>query len=365
MSATPLARLRRAMRRRRLQALLVTCPENRYYLSGFTGHDLSLNESAGALLIPVRGTPCLLTDFRYQLQAQAEVKGFAVVLYQRGLVSLLRELVGGLGLERVALEGHGVTHATAVRIIEALQGIGVEVKAVTGLVEGLRLCKTTGELVKIQRAVRMNEEVFQEIYGQLIPGISEKEVARTIEARMRARGAEGPSFATIVAGGPNSALPHAVPTDRRLRPGEPVVIDMGVRLDGYCSDMTRSVVLGRPDSRTVELFRLVRRAQLAGIEAIRPGVTARSVDRAARSVIRKAGFGRRFGHGLGHGVGLAVHEAPALNPRSRKKLKPGMVVTVEPGIYLPDWGGIRLENMVVVSETGCEVLNRDTTYLEI
>ncbi|MCF6289483.1 MAG: Xaa-Pro peptidase family protein [Desulfobacterales bacterium] len=353
------------MRCRRLQALLVTNPENRYYLSGFTALDPSLSESAGALLIPGSGAPYLLTDFRYQLQAEAEAKGFEVVLYPRGLVSLLQKLVGRLGLKRVAFEGDGVTHVTAERIIESLKGPGVEVRPVTGLVEGLRVCKGSEELVKIRRAVRMNEEVFQEVYAQLKPGISEKEVAWTIEAGMRVRGAEGPSFATIVASGPNSALPHALPTDHRLRAGEPVVIDMGVRLDGYCSDMTRTVVLGRPDRRTVELFRLVRRAQLAGINAIRPGVTARSVDRAARSVIGKAGHGRRFGHGLGHGVGLAVHESPGLNRWSRKKLKPGMVVTVEPGIYLPGWGGIRLENMVVVSETGCEVLNRDTTYLDI
>lgn len=186
-----------------------------------------------------------------------------------------------------------------------------------------------------------------------------------LENAMRANGAERPSFETIVAGGPNGALPHAVPGPRPLRQGEPIVIDMGLILDGYCSDMTRTVVLGTPDEKTVALFRIVRQAQLAATSAIRAGITGKEADRAGRDVIRRAGLGENFGHGLGHGVGLAVHEAPSLNRRNGRKLHTGMIITIEPGVYLPGWGGIRLENMGVVEDDGCRILNRDTTMLDL
>lgn len=195
--------------------------------------------------------------------------------------------------------------------------------------------------------------------------MTERAVASRLENCMLEKGAERPSFETIVAGGPNGASPHAVPGNRPLQEGEPIVIDMGLILDGYCSDMTRTVVLGTPDARTVKLFRLVRKAQLAATSAIRAGITGREADKAARDIINSGGFGKNFGHGLGHGVGLAVHEGPALNKRNKKKLQTGMIITVEPGIYLPDWGGIRLENMGVVEEKGCRILNRDTTFLDL
>jgi Xaa-Pro aminopeptidase len=182
---------------------------------------------------------------------------------------------------------------------------------------------------------------------------------------MMRRGAEAAAFPTIVAAGPNGALPHAVPSERKIKEGETIIIDMGLKLDGYCSDMTRTVVLGRPDEKTVKIIRLVRAAQRAACKTIKAGILARDADRAARRIIAGAGYGGNFGHGLGHGVGLAVHEPPSLNRRRRNKLLPGMVVTVEPGIYLPGWGGVRLENMVVVEEKGCTILNRDKTFLDL
>jgi len=349
-----------------VQALLVTQPENRRYLSGYTAEDHSAQESSGALLIPLRGRPLLLTDFRFQLHAESEAGAwYDIVLYQRGPVPLLVKLLPKLGLKRLAFESHAMMHATALRLAEALRPSGVETMGSTDLVERLRECKSEAEIELIRRAVWLNEDVFRECYKQLGPGMTEKEAARHIEATMLRLGAEGPSFPTIVAAGPNGALPHAVPTDRPIRQGEPVVIDMGVRLAGYCSDMTRTVVLGDPDRPTVERIRLVRQAQKAAMARIRAGAMARQVDRAARQTIATAGLGDRFGHGLGHGVGLAVHEAPYLNKRSRRQLAAGMVVTVEPGVYLPEWGGIRLENMVVVRPDGCELLNRDTTFLDI
>ncbi len=357
--------IRLRLKRRKLDALLVTQPENRRYLSGYTPKDTSIQESSGTLLIPVKGTPFLLTDSRFLLQAEKEAKGFKIELYQRGLIFLLKRLLEQFSIKRLAFESHYTLHSTATTLINAAEKVGVEAVPLTGLVEKLRSIKTGTELKKIQRSVELNEKVFQEVYKGLYPGQTELEVAVRIETVMRKMGAEGPSFESIVAGGPNGAMPHAVPSGRKLKKGEPIVIDMGLILDGYCSDMTRTVVLGTPDGRTVELFRLVRKAQLAGIKRIRDGVAAKEADRAARDIISDAGYGAQFGHGLGHGVGLAVHEAPSLNRRSRKKLKSGMVVTVEPGIYIPGWGGIRLENMVAVTKNGCHVLNKDTTFLDL
>ena len=365
MTSELLNTIRLRLRRGKFDALLVTQPENRRYLSGYTPKDSSIQESSGALLIPAKGTPFLLTDSRFQLQAEKEAKAFKVELYQRGIIALLKKLKKSLSIKRLAFESHYTLYSTATALIEAAEKVGVEAVPLTGLVEKLRTIKTNAELKKIQRSVELNEKVFQEVYKGLCPGQTELEVAIKIETTMYSMGAEGLSFESIVAAGPNGAMPHAVPSDRKLKKCEPIVIDMGLILDGYCSDMTRTVVLGTPDDRTVDLFRLVRKAQLAGINRIKDGLVAREADRAARDVISGAGYGENFGHGLGHGVGLAVHEAPSLTGRSRKKLKSGMVVTVEPGIYIPGWGGIRLENMVAVTKNGCHVLNRDTTFLDI
>jgi len=360
-----LTSLRNLLKRHRLEALLVTQPENRRFLSGYTPGDLNIDESSGVLLVTRRGTPLLLTDFRFQLQAEREAVGFAVRLNQRGMLNLLGEILVERGIKCFGFESHYILHQTAGKLGEMAAKIGVKPVATVGLVESLRICKDAGEIAKIRAAVQLNEAVFQEVYPQLKPGMTERQVALRIEALMREKGAERPSFETIVAGGPNGALPHAVPGDRPLRAGEPIVIDMGLVLDGYCSDMTRTVVLGEMDELTRERFRLVRQAQLAGTAAVKAGATGRQVDRAARRVIEAAGYGPAFGHSLGHGVGMAVHEPPSLAFRYNRKLRPGMVVTVEPGIYLPDWGGIRLENMVVVTAEGCQVLNQDATFLDV
>ena len=358
-------RIRPALGRRNLDGLLVTQPENRRYLSGYSAVDTSIAETAGVLLIPRRGIPILLTDSRYQLQAEQEAAGFEVRLYRRNLITTLQYILPSMGMRRFGFESHYMLHKTAVALNVMARKLSIQPVPVDGLIERLRIIKSAAELVMIQKAVAMNEAVFQEVYAGLRPGQTERQVAMQIEMTMRHMGAEGSSFATIVAAGPNSALPHAVPTDRPLQQGEPIIIDMGTRVEGYCSDMTRTVVLGRPTDRVVELIRVVRRAQLAAMQSIRAGITAQAADRSAREIITRQGYGKQFGHGLGHGVGLAVHEAPSLNRRSPKKLAANMVVTVEPGIYLPGWGGVRLENMVIVHPDGCENLNRDTTFLDI
>ena len=357
--------VRARLRRRKLDALLVTQPENRQYVSGYTGVDASIAETAGVLLIPAQGEPYLLTDSRFHLQAQEEAKNFSILLYPRGLYALLRNLLPRLGIKRLGFESHWTLHSDAGRLQKMADKLAVELVPLSGLIEELRLHKTEDEIEKIRASVLLCEKVFQNVFKWLRPGRTERQVAGRLEATMGKFGAEGPSFDTIVAAGPNGALPHAIPSDRPIGAGEPVVIDMGLRLNGYCSDMTRTVVLGKPDQKTLDLFRIVRKAQLKAMGTIRAGRTGKEADRAARRIISKAGYGNQFGHGLGHGVGLAVHEGPSLNRRNLRKLRPGMVVTVEPGIYLPGWGGIRLENMVVVREKGCELLNIDTTFLDI
>lgn len=362
---TALERIQIRLRRRGIDAILVSQPENRRYLSGYTAPDHSINESAGVLLVPASGKPFLFTDSRFQLQAEREALDFTVKLYPRGLFTLLRKLLKSLKVQRLAFESHYFLHSTSLTLSKLADKLQIELAPFTGFIEELRLVKNSEELARIEESVLLNEKVFQGVYRQMRPGQTEKEVARLIENTMYSMGAEKPSFDTIVAGGPNAALPHAVPTERPLREGETIVIDMGLVLNGYCSDMTRTVVLGRPDAKTVSLFQLVRKAQLAGLQALKAGVSGMVVDKIARDVIGRAGLGERFGHGLGHGVGLNVHEGPSLNYRNRKQLAAGMVVTVEPGVYIPDWGGIRLENMAVVEEGGCRVLNRDTTFLDI
>ena len=361
----PLQKIQNNLRRKKINGLLVTQPENRRYLSGYTGADLSIAESAGVLLIPARGIPKLFTDSRYLLQAESEVVGFDLVLCHTTFFSSLQKILSQLNFRSLAFESHYLLHTSALKLQKMGQKLNIAMVPTVGLVEKMRLQKTKQEIHSIQKAVLLNEEVFLEIFAKLKPGLTERQVAMQIETAMKEKGAEGVAFETIVASGPNGALPHAVPTDRKIQKGETVIIDMGLKLDGYCSDMTRTVVLGKPDKQTVEIFRLVRKAQLAGQKKIKAGVTARQADMAARQIIQQAGYGPNFGHSLGHGVGLAVHEGPSLNKRKRNKLQPGMVVTVEPGIYIPGWGGVRLENMVVVNKNSCTLLNKDKTFLDL
>ena len=360
-----IVRLQATLQRQKIDGLLVSQPDNRRYLSGYTAPDHGIQESSGFLLIPAEGRPFLLTDSRFTLQAEAEAFHFKIELYKKGLLQLLEKLTTQMGLGTLGFESDYLLHATFLRLSRMAEKRGLALKPQSGLVEKMRLTKSEKELNLLRKSTRLNEKVFQSVYNTIEPGMTEREIALALDLTMREMGAEGPSFDTIVAFGTNAARPHAVPTDRELQAGDLVLIDMGLVYQGYCSDMSRTFVAGKPDSTYLDRHSLVRRAQLAGINAIRAGVTGFAVDRAARQVLIDGGYGDNFGHGLGHGVGIAVHEEPRLSPRSRKQLRAGMVVTVEPGIYLPDWGGIRLENMVIVGEDGCEVLNHDTTFLDL
>ncbi len=351
--------IRRTLKENELDALLVLIAENRRYLSGFTGEDTGFDESAGGLLVTFEKL-ILATDSRFELQAQDEAPDYEVVIYREGLAKELPTLLQGSAIRRLGFEGNRVSCEQYGKMKNTLNTTvpGVELVETENLVEYLRVIKTRFEIEAIRKALYLAEQGFEEMAASLSPGMTEKQAAWNLEKILKEAGAEALSFPTIVAGGPNSAMPHAVPGNRPLMAGEPILFDWGVRLNGYCSDITRTFVIGKPDETFTKVFQTVREAQEMAIAAIKPGVEARSVDAVARSHIEKTGFQGRFGHGLGHGVGLAIHEGPRVSPLSDAVLKPGMVCTVEPGIYLPDWGGVRLENMIVVTDNGAEVLNK-------
>lgn len=358
-------KLQKTLKKKDLDALLITQPENRRYLSGYAGGDHGIGETSGVLVVPAKGKVRLLTDFRYKIQAEQDAPDCQVLIYTKGMIALLKELLPQMNVATLGFESDYILHSFEEELTAKLKELKIRTTATTGLVGKMRIIKDEDEIDIIRKSVHLNEKVFQEAYKQINPGMTEIELAIIIEATMRRYGAECPSFDTIVACGKNAALPHAVPSMHKLKEGKSITVDMGLVLDGYCSDMTRTFVLGKPTKKYLKYHRLVRKAQLAGMDAVCAGVTGAEVDAAARKVIEEAGCGEYFGHALGHGVGLAVHESPRLSSMNKKKLKEGMIVTVEPGIYVPGWGGIRLENMVVVRKNGCENLNTDTFFLDI
>ncbi len=357
--------VKKFLKKNSLDAFLISQPENRRYLSGYTGSEHSISESSGLMLIPAKGKPYLLTDFRYKIQAETEVTCAEVKIYKKGLLALLKTLLPDLGVKKLGFESSYTLHSTAKKLTDLGKKVGFKLSPLTDVIEKMRIVKDEDEIDLLRKSVLLNEQIFQDVYKKISTNMSEIDLALMIETSMRQRGAEAPSFDSIIASGLNSALPHAVPTISKIVKNEPLTIDMGCILNGYCSDMTRTFAFGKASKKYKKIHRLVRKAQLAGMAAIADGVRASDVDKAARNVIKEAGYGKYFGHALGHGVGLAIHEDPRLSTMNRKKLKEGMVITVEPGIYIPGWGGIRLENMVVVRKNGFENFNKDTTQLDI
>ncbi len=351
-------RIREKMAEQHLDGFMVSVAENRRYLSGFSAEDTQFDETAGALLITA-DRRVLATDSRFELQAQREAPQWERFIYKKGLPQELPEILRGLDLGRLGFESVRLSVQQSNQMGEALSkaGMKTELLDTENLVEALRLKKSEAEIEALRQALSLAEAAFEKLFGSLSSGRSEADLAWDLERAMRESGAEGLSFPVITAAGPNAALPHAVPGARRIAAGEPILFDWGARLDGYCSDISRTVVIGKPDDAFRTVFSAVFEAQQKAIEAIRPGISGKQVDKVARDHIDQAGFAGKFGHGLGHGAGLAVHESPRLSPIRDDILEPGMVFTVEPGIYLPEWGGIRLENMVVVRKNGAEVLN--------
>lgn len=354
-----LARLRTRLQDQALDTVLVLQGENRRYLSGFTGEDGQFDESAGALLI----TPdrqILSTDSRYETQARIEASEFEIYRYDQELASVLPEILRMLGTERLGFETARLSYLQFQRLQEHLrkEALTVALVPTENLVEELRMKKEPREIEAIQDSLALSESVFETIVNTLRVGTSEKELAWAIEKGLREAGADSVAFPPIVAAGHSAAMPHAIPTDRPVGQGEPILFDWGARLNGYCSDISRTIVLGSPDDTFKEVYQVVHNAQSMAIEAMKPGVSTQAVDKIARDHIITKGFGDHFGHSLGHGVGLATHEKPHLSPIRPMNLEVGMVTTVEPGIYISGWGGVRLENMVVIKEDGAVVLNR-------
>lgn len=341
-----------------IDTLLVLIEESRRYLSGYTGEDNGFDESAGALLIS-DSQLILATDSRFELQARQEASLYDVVCYKEGLAESLPDLLKSLDAEKLGFESNRLSFSQYTSFDRGLKDrhMDVDLVPVENIVEHLRIVKSESEIEKTRDALVIAENAFSRFVQDIRPGMTEVSAAWAMEKGMRDTGADALSFPTICASGPNSALPHAIPSNRRLGIGEPVLFDWGVRLNGYCSDISRTVIIGKPDEMFRDVFQVVNDAQQMAIDAIKAGVSSKAVDGIARNHIDKKGFKGKFGHGLGHGTGLSVHEQPRLSPLNETILEAGMIVTVEPGIYLPDWGGIRLENMVVVRDDGAEVLN--------
>ncbi|MEL7087402.1 MAG: Xaa-Pro peptidase family protein [Planctomycetota bacterium] len=330
-------------------ALLVTNPIDTRYLTGFVGDD-------SWTLIPARRErPIVLSDSRFEEQIQREAPHVRAVMRKKSLAEELDKLTDRMNLARVAVQRDHLTVAQFEKLRKKLRG-----RRVTPWDDSLleqRAVKTADEIKLIRKAGQIQQQAFGEMLEFIEPGQRESEVAAFLEYRMRALGADGVSFPSIVAADANAALPHAIPGPKKIGKRSLVLIDWGAKYRGYCSDMTRVVFVGKPRPKLREIYQVCLEAQLAGIDAIRPGVKLTDVDAAARKVIDDAGYGKQFGHGLGHGIGLDIHEAPRLSPLAGPGvLEPGHVVTVEPGIYLPGVGGVRIEDDVVVTGRGKRVL---------
>ncbi|HTU27672.1 MAG TPA: Xaa-Pro peptidase family protein [Pirellulales bacterium] len=341
-------RLRKLLRKAEIDSLLVTNFTNVTYLTGFTGDDSYL------FISPDREV--ILSDPRYTTQLGEECPGIELAIRDTGksMLDTIESIVKGRKSALIGIEGQSMTVGLRDRIAAALPKS--DLKPTDGLVERLRLVKDKEEVDVIRRAVHAAERAFEVLRATIRPDLTEKQVADDLEHQMRLLGAKGASFPPIVAVGARAALPHARPTGARLGESPLLLIDWGADLGGYKSDLTRVLATGKISPKLERVYRVVLMAQEQGIAAVRPGATAHEVDAAARTVIEKAGFGKFFGHGLGHGLGLDIHEAPRLGVNQSLVLEPGMVVTIEPGIYLPDVGGVRIEDDVLVTKTGHEVL---------
>lgn len=353
---TRLSRLRERMRSESLDAFIVTSPENMRYLSGFRGGE-------GALLIG-HDTQDLYTDFRYTEQAGVEAPDYQVLKIERdGSRSLSGDIAGNAGLKRIGFEGHIVSVLQAQRWAGKLED--KELVPTESLIEEIRSVKDPAEIELLRKAAEIADRAYQHMLTQLALGVTEAEMALELDTFLRKNGAEGPAFDTIIAFGSNSSLPHAISGSRRLEQGDFVLMDFGAIYEGYHSDMTRTVFFGQVSEQQRQLYETVLAAQQSSLAAASAGMHARDVDAVAREFLDDAGYGDRFGHGLGHGIGLQIHELPVLSPSGKVVLEPGMCVTIEPGVYLPGFGGVRIEDSVVITEDGADRITLSPKDLQI
>lgn len=347
-----LRKLRRFMSEYGLSSILISKPENRRYFSGFTG-------SAGMLLISQNANH-LLTDFRYIEQAAAETRQYDILRYTASPYESLAEITAKLDVTTMGFESDFATYDIYSKLVECMPGL----QLIPVQIDSLRMVKDENEIALIKTAVEIADHAFSHILSFIKPGITEQAVALELEHHMRKMGAEKPAFDTIMASGKRGALPHGKASQKLIALGDFVTMDFGAVYQGYHSDMTRTICMGSATGRQREIYGIVLAAQLAGVQATRPGKTGKDIDAVARKVIADAGFGEYFGHGLGHSLGLNIHEDPRLSPSGGQTiLMENMVVTVEPGIYLPEWGGVRIEDTVLVSVDGCQILTASSKEL--
>lgn len=347
-----LSDLRHSLEQQQLETLLVSRPDNVFYLSGFSGGE--------GLLLVTQQESFLFADGRYQEQAQQESPGCKFIIYKKSFLNALTELCGTEGIQCIAFEQDHLTYWQWERLRESFSAELVPVK---GLVEKLRLVKDETEIELIREAGVITASAFRYLLGEIRPGQSEREIAIILEYFMRSHGSGYPAFETIVASGERGALPHGIATEKKVSRGELVTFDLGATYQGYAADLTRTIAMGTVSAKQQQIYEIVREGQAKGIKAVRAGVKAAEVDSQVRRFIAEAGYGDYFVHSLGHGVGLAVHEGPRLAQREDLLLEKGMVVTIEPGVYIPQWGGVRIEDTVLVKEDGCEILTPVTKYL--
>lgn len=338
-------RLETVRRRTKVDAILFWSLENIRYLCGFSGSD--------GVLIVTGHERTFMSDSRYEEQARGEVREATCKKYKQKIEGVA-QLLQSLRVKRVGFESTVMPYESYQKLQEKLPRVSFV--PLSREIAGLRARKSLEELEKVRRAIQIATESFVAASSRFKPGVRERVAAEFLECRMRRRGGDKTAFDTIVASGPRAALPHGAASEKRMGQKEMVVVDFGVRFQGYHSDETKTLILGKPDAEQRRVYDTVRRAQEKAMKAIRPGASVRHIDAAARGVIARAGYGKFFGHGTGHGVGLAVHEEPTISPKGRGVVEEGMVFTVEPGIYIPGWGGVRLEDMILVAARGYEVL---------
>ncbi len=338
-------------------AALVHNPSNIFYLSGYTGE---------GLLLVAPGLKAVITDFRYVEAAEKQCPEFEIHSIRAGVghVKLAAELLEKKGISNLLFEDNIVT-VRAMRDMQKVMPENMTFEPLDFAVEALRTVKDEEELKAIQHACDITCEAFEYICGFIKPGMTEREVQLALDNKMLELGAQSTAFSTIIASGENGSLPHAVPGERVIRTGDLVTMDFGAKVDGYCSDMTRTVAVGEPSAKLREIYDIVLRAQEAAQAALAPGKNCADMDKVARDIIAEAGYGECFGHSLGHGVGIDIHEEPRLSSRSTDVLAPGHIVTVEPGIYVPGLGGVRIENTCVITDDGYRALCSASKELRI
>ncbi len=343
-----ISRLNSIIKKKKLDSFLVTNPPNVYYISGFRSQDASL--------LITRDTNFLITDFRYKEEAGA-ISNFEVKLLDRPYKDTLKKISKDLNIKSMGFEADSLSYSKANLLKEALKKEKVELRPTSGIIEGLRLLKDEREIKEIESAIAIARKALAAL--KIKPGITEKRLAQEIDNLATTYGADKNAFTTIVASGENSSRPHSELTGRIIRKNELVVIDFGVTFNMYNCDLTRVYILGKIKPLLYTIYHICKEAQRRAIKAIRPGQKASAIDKIAREYIASKGFGKFFGHALGHGVGLAVHEEPLISSKNSQVLKAGMVFTIEPGIYIENTGGVRIEDVVQVTEKGCKVLTDD------